>query len=629
MEELRTNDYLKGIVSNLPESPGIYQYLNTEGTIIYVGKAKNLKRRVSSYFNREHEPGKTRVLVSKIADIRYIVVNTEEDALLLENNLIKKYKPRYNVLLKDDKTYPSICVQNEYFPRVFRTRKIIRNGSSYYGPYSHIPSMYALLDLIKHLYPLRTCHLNLSPENIRAGKFNVCLEYHIKNCAGPCIGKQSQEEYLKNIAEIKEILKGNTQEIERMLFQQMQELAAEMKFEEAQKIKEKYLLLENYRAKSEVVSNVLHNIDVFSIEEDSDEKSAFVNYLHITNGAINQAFTFEYKKRLNESKEELLSLGIIEMRERYKSLSREIIVPFELDMELKDVVFTIPQRGDKKKLLELSILNVKQYKADRLKQAEKLNPEQRTVRLLKEIQQELHLDRLPMQIECFDNSNIQGSDPVAGCVVFVKGKPSKKDYRKYNIKTVEGPDDYASMYEVLTRRFTHGMREMEEMEEKDLSEEYGSFTRFPDLIMMDGGRGQVNIALKVLEELHLNIPVCGMVKDDNHRTRGLYYHNVEIPIDRGSEGFKLITRIQDEAHRFAIEYHRSLRSKEQVHSVLDDIPDIGPARRKALMKKYQSLEAIREATEEDLAQTDSMSPQAARSVYRFFREKERENQPSD
>ena len=353
MEELRTNDYLKGIVSNLPESPGIYQYLNTEGTIIYVGKAKNLKRRVSSYFNREHEPGKTRVLVSKIADIRYIVVNTEEDALLLENNLIKKYKPRYNVLLKDDKTYPSICVQNEYFPRVFRTRKIIRNGSSYYGPYSHIPSMYALLDLIKHLYPLRTCHLNLSPENIRAGKFNVCLEYHIKNCAGPCIGKQSQEEYLKNIAEIKEILKGNTQEIERMLFQQMQELAAEMKFEEAQKIKKKYLLLENYRAKSEVVSNVLHNIDVFSIEEDSDEKSAFVNYLHITNGAINQAFTFEYKKRLNESKEELLSLGIIEMRERYKSLSREIIVPFELDMELKDVVFTIPQRGDKKKLLEL------------------------------------------------------------------------------------------------------------------------------------------------------------------------------------------------------------------------------------------------------------------------------------
>ena len=625
MEELRTNDYLKGIVSNLPESPGIYQYLNTEGTIIYVGKAKNLKRRVSSYFNREHEPGKTRVLVSKIADIRYIVVNTEEDALLLENNLIKKYKPRYNVLLKDDKTYPSICVQNEYFPRVFRTRKIIRNGSSYYGPYSHIPSMYALLDLIKHLYPLRTCHLNLSPENIRAGKFNVCLEYHIKNCAGPCIGKQSQEEYLKNIAEIKEILKGNTQEIERMLFQQMQELAAEMKFEEAQKIKKKYLLLENYRAKSEVVSNVLHNIDVFSIEEDSDEKSAFVNYLHITNGAINQAFTFEYKKRLNESKEELLSLGIIEMRERYKSLSREIIVPFELDMELKDVVFTIPQRGDKKKLLELSLLNVKQYKADRLKQAEKLNPEQRTVRLLKEIQQELHLDRLPMQIECFDNSNIQGSDPVAGCVVFVKGKPSKKDYRKYNIKTVEGPDDYASMYEVLTRRFTHGMREMEEMEEKDLSEEYGSFTRFPDLIMMDGGKGQVNIALEVLDELHLSIPVCGMVKDDHHRTRGLYYQNIEIPIDRNSEGFRLITRVQDEAHRFAIEFHRKLRSQGQVHSILDDIPGIGPARRKALMRTFASLDEIKNAEVEDLKKIPSMDEKSAKSVYNFFRGSEMED----
>ena len=618
MEELRTNDYLKGIVSNLPESPGIYQYLNTEGTIIYVGKAKNLKRRVSSYFNREHEPGKTRVLVSKIADIRYIVVNTEEDALLLENNLIKKYKPRYNVLLKDDKRDAMIWVQYEYFPRVFRTGKIIRNGSSYYGPYSHIPSMYALLDLIKHLYPLRTCHLNLSPENIRAGKFNVCLEYHIKNCAGPCIGKQSQEEYLKNIAEIKEILKGNTQEIERMLFQQMQELAAEMKFEEAQKIKKKYLLLENYRAKSEVVSNVLHNIDVFSIEEDSDEKSAFVNYLHITNGAINQAFTFEYKKRLNESKEELLSLGIIEMRERYKSLSREIIVPFELDMELKDVVFTIPQRGDKKKLLELSLLNVKQYKADRLKQAEKLNPEQRTVRLLKEIQQELHLDRLPMQIECFDNSNIQGSDPVAGCVVFVKGKPSKKDYRKYNIKTVAGPDDYASMYEVLTRRFTHGMREMEEMEEKDLSEEYGSFTRFPDLIMMDGGRGQVNIALKVLEELHLNIPVCGMVKDDDHRTRGLYYNNEEIIFAPNSEAFLLVTRIQDEAHRFAIEYHRSLRAKGQVHSVLDDIKGVGPKRRKELMKYFKDLGQIKTATVTELLNVPGMNQSTAESIYGFF-----------
>ena len=552
MEELRTNDYLKGIVSNLPESPGIYQYLNTEGTIIYVGKAKNLKRRVSSYFNREHEPGKTKVLVSKIADIRYIVVNTEEDALLLENNLIKKYKPRYNVLLKDDKTYPSICVQNEYFPRVFRTRKIIRNGSSYYGPYSHIPSMYALLDLIKHLYPLRTCHLTLSPENIRAGKFNVCLEYHIKNCKGPCIGKQSQEEYLKNIAEIKEILKGNTQEIERMLFQQMQELATEMKFEEAQKIKEKYTLIENYRSKSEVVSSILHNIDVFSIEED-ENNSAFVNYLHITNGAINQAFTFEYKKRLNESKEELLTLGIIEMRERYKSLSREIIVPFEIDMELSNVVFTVPQRGDKKKLLELSQLNVKQYKADRMKQAEKLNPEQRSMRLMKEIQQELHLDRPPLQIECFDNSNIQGSDAVAACVVFKKVKPSKQDYRKYIIKTVEGPDDYASMKEVVRRRY-----------QRAIDEE----STLPDLIITDGGKGQMEAVRQVMEELHLTIPIAGLAKDRKHRTSELLFGfpPQTIGLKQHSPLFKLLEQIQNEVHRFAITFHRDKRSKRQVAS---------------------------------------------------------------
>ena len=589
MEELKTNNYLKGIVLNLPESPGIYQYLNAEGTIIYVGKAKNLKRRVSSYFNREHEPGKTRVLVSKIADIRYIVVNTEEDALLLENNLIKKYKPRYNVLLKDDKTYPSICVQNEYFPRVFKTRRIIRNGSSYYGPYSHIPSMYAVLDLIKHLYPLRTCNLNLSPENIRAGKFNVCLEYHIKNCAGPCIGKQNQEEYLKNIAEIKEILKGNTQEIERMLYQQMQELAAEMKFEEAQKIKEKYLLLENYRSKSEVVSNVLHNIDVFSIEEDTDEKSAFINYLHITNGAINQAFTFEYKKRLNETKEELLSLGIIEMRERYKSLSREIIVPFELDMELKDVIFTIPQRGDKKKLLELSILNVKQYKADRLKQAEKLNPEQRTVRLLKEIQQELHLDRLPMRIECFDNSNIQGSDPVAGCVVFIKGKPSKKDYRKYNIKTVEGPDDYASMKEVVRRRYQRAIEEN---------------TPLPDLIITDGGKGQMEVVREVIEdELNLTIPIAGLAKDNRHRTSELLFGfpPQTIGIKQQSPLFRLLTQIQDEVHRFAISFHRDKRSKRQVASALDNIKGIGEKTKTALLKEFKSVKRIKEASFEEIS----------------------------
>ena len=495
-QELKTSEYLKGIVSNLPEKPGIYQYLNAEGTIIYVGKAKNLKRRVYSYFSKEHQPGKTRVLVSKIADIRYIVVNSEEDALLLENNLIKKYKPRYNVLLKDDKTYPSICVQNEYFPRVFKTRRIIRNGSSYYGPYSHAPSMHAVLDLIKHLYPLRTCSLNLSPENIRAGKFNVCLEYHIKNCAGPCIGLQSQEEYLKNISEIKEILKGNTQEISKMLYQQMQELAAEMKFEEAQKVKEKYALIENYRSKSEVVSSVLHNIDVFSIEEDG-EKSAFINYLHITNGAINQAFTFEYKKKLNETKEELLTLGIIEMRERYKSASREIIVPFDIEMELNNVTFTIPQRGDKKKLLELSLLNVKQYKADRMKQAEKLNPEQRSMRLMKEIQQELHLDRLPMQIECFDNSNIQGTDAVAACVVFKKAKPSKNDYRKYNIKTVVGADDYASMKEVVRRRY-----------QRVLEEE----SPLPDLIITDGGKGQMEVVRQVMEELQLDIPIAGLAQ---------------------------------------------------------------------------------------------------------------------
>ena len=536
MEELRTNDYLKGIVSNLPESPGIYQYLNTEGTIIYVGKAKNLKRRVSSYFNREHEPGKTRVLVSKIADIRYIVVNTEEDALLLENNLIKKYKPRYNVLLKDDKTYPSICVQNEYFPRVFRTRKIIRNGSSYYGPYSHIPSMYALLDLIKHLYPLRTCHLNLSPENIRAGKFNVCLEYHIKNCKGPCIGMQSHDEYMDNIAQVKEILKGNTQAISDALMKEMMSLAEEMKFEEAQKVKEKYELIESYRAKSEVVSSILHNIDVFSIE--MDENSAYINYLHITNGCINQAFTFEYKKRLNETKEELLQLGIIEMRERYKSCSREIIVPFELDMELNNVTFTIPQRGDKKHLLELSLLNVKQYKVDRLKQAEKLNSEQRSVRLLKEIQEQLQMDKMPMHIECFDNSNIQGSDAVAACVVFKKARPSKKDYRKYNIKTVVGPDDYASMQEVVRRRYSRILEEQGEL---------------PDLILTDGGKGQMEVVRQVIEdELKLQIPIAGLAKNNKHRTSEVLFGfpPMTIGIKQGTPLFHLLENIQDEAHRF-------------------------------------------------------------------------------
>lgn len=586
--ELKLNDYLRGIVLNLPESPGIYQYLNDEGTIIYVGKAKNLKRRVSSYFNREHGPGKTRVLVSKIADIRYIVVNTEEDALLLENNLIKKYKPRYNVLLKDDKTYPSICIQNEYFPRIFKTRRIIRNGSTYYGPYSHLPSMYAVLDLIKHLYPIRTCNLNLSPENIRAGKFNVCLEYHIKNCAGPCIGKQSHEEYLKNIGEIKEILKGNTRDVEQMLYQQMQDLAAEMKFEEAQKVKEKYLLIENYRSRSEVVSNVLHNIDVFSIEEDADEKAAFINYLHITNGAVNQAFTFEYKKRLEETKEELLQLGIVEMRERYKSQSREIIVPFELNMELKDVTFTIPQRGDKKKLLDLSIQNVKQYKVDRLKQQEKLNPEQRVTRLLKEIQQQLHLDRLPLRIECFDNSNTQGSDPVAGCVVFVKGKPSKKDYRKYNIKSVEGPDDYASMKEVVWRRYKRAVEEN---------------TPLPDLLITDGGKGQMSAVKEVVDDLGLNIPIAGLAKDNRHRTNELLFGfpPQSIGLKQGTPLFNLLTRIQDEVHRYAITFHRDKRSKRQTASELDEIKGIGEKTKNTLLKEFKSVKRLREATPQEWA----------------------------
>lgn len=583
-----TSEYLKGIVANLPEKPGVYQYLNTEGTIIYVGKAKNLKRRVYSYFSKEHEPGKTRVLVSKIADIRYIVVNTEEDALLLENNLIKKYKPRYNVMLKDDKTYPSICVQNEYFPRVFSTRKIIRNGSSYYGPYSHVPTMYAVLDLIKHLYPLRTCNLNLTPENIQAGKFKVCLKYHIKKCAGPCVGLQSLDDYLRNIDEIKEILKGNTREVSRMLVEQMLNLATELKFEEAQKVKDKYVLIENYRSKSEIVNSVLHNIDVFSIEED-EANSAFINYLHITNGAINQAFTFEYKKKLNETKEELLTLGIIEMRERYKSQSREIIVPFELDLELNDVVFTVPQRGDKKKLLDLSILNVKQYKADRLKQAEKLNPEQRSMRLLKEIQSELHLSKPPLQIECFDNSNIQGSDAVAACVVFKKAKPSKQDYRKYNIKTVEGPDDYASMKEVVRRRYQRAIDEG---------------ATLPDLIITDGGKGQMEVVREVIEdELHLDIPIAGLAKDNRHRTSELLFGfpPQTIGIKQQSPLFRLLTQIQDEVHRFAITFHRDKRSKRQVASALDTIKGVGEKTKTALLKEFKSVKRIKEASLEDIA----------------------------
>lgn len=583
-----TSDYLKGIVANLPESPGIYQYLNAEGTIIYVGKAKNLKRRVYSYFSKTHEPGKTRVLVSKIADIRYIVVKTEEDALLLENNLIKKYKPRYNVLLKDDKTYPSICVQNEYFPRIFKTRRIIRNGSSYFGPYSHLPSMNAVLELIRKLYPIRTCNLKLTPENIRAGKFAVCLEYHIKNCAGPCIGLQTHEEYLKNIAEIKEILKGNTQDISRRMLEEMQQLASEMKFEEAQKIKEKYLLIENYRARSEVVSPILHNIDVFSIEEDENGSTAYINYLHITNGAINQAFTFEYKKKLNESKEELLSLGIIEMRERYQSRSREIIVPFELELELTNVSFTVPQRGDKKKLLELSMLNVKQYKADRMKQSDKLNPEQRSIRLLTEIKQQLQLEKLPLRIECFDNSNIQGSDAVAACVVFEKARPNKKEYRKYNIQTVEGPDDYASMREVVGRRYRRAVDEN---------------TPLPDLIIADGGKGQMEAIRQALEPLGLDIPIAGLAKDGRHRTSELLYGfpPQTIGVRQNTPLFHLLEQIQDEVHRFAISFHRDKRSKRQTASALDSIRGIGEKTRTTLLREFKSVRRIREATLEQLS----------------------------
>lgn len=584
--DLNANEYLRGIVLNLPEKPGIYQYLNSEGTIIYVGKAKNLKKRVYSYFNKNHEPGKTRVLVSKIVDIRYIVVNSEEDALLLENNLIKKYKPRYNVLLKDDKTYPSICVQNEYFPRVYKTRKIIRNGSSYYGPYSHLPSMYALLDLIKHLYPIRTCSLNLSPENIKAGKYNVCLEYHIKNCAGPCIELQTHDEYMRNIAEIKEILKGNTSEISKAIFQKMNELATELKFEEAQILKRKYDLIENYRSKSEVVSSTLHNVDVFSIEEDG-ERAAFINYLHITNGAINQAFTFEYKKRLGETKEELLELGIIEMRERYKSLSPEIIIPFKIEINLNNVLFTIPQRGDKKKLLDLSILNVKQYKVDRMKQAEKLNPEQRSLKLMKEIQLLLKLDRPPLHIECFDNSNIQGSDAVAACVVFKRIKPSKKEYRKYIIKTVEGADDYASMKEVVKRRY-------ERLREENAS--------LPDLIITDGGKGQMEAVRKALEEINIRIPIAGLAKDKKHRTSEfLYGFPVQtIGLKQGTPLFKLFEQIQDEVHRFAITFHRQKRSKRQLASTLDDIKGIGQKTKQLLLVNLKSVKRIKESTLEEL-----------------------------
>lgn len=585
-DKLKREIYLKTLVSSLPETPGIYQYFDDKDKIIYVGKAKNLKRRVTSYFNKDHKANKTKVLVKKIRNIKYIVVNTEKDALLLENNLIKKHQPRYNVLLKDDKTYPSICVQNEFFPRVFKTRKIIKNGSSYFGPYTHLPTMYTLLDLIKKLYPIRTCKHNLSQENIKSNKFKVCLEYHIKNCLGPCEGLQTEEDYLQNIAEIKEILKGNTREISKQLKEKMERYAENLEFEKAHEYKHKLTLVENFRSKSEVVSTLIHNIDVFSIESNG-EKSAYINFLHIANGAINQAYTFEYKKKLNETDSELLAMGIIEMRTRFDSNANEIVVPIPLDIDLDNVKFTIPQRGEKKKLLDLSRLNVKQYKADRLKQAEKLNPAQRNIRLLKEIQDKLKLQKLPMHIESFDNSNIQGSDPVAACIVFKQGKPSKKDYRKYNIKTVIGPDDYASMHEVVIRRYSRLEKEKQPL---------------PDLIITDGGKGQMEIVRKALEEINLKIPIAGLAKDDRHRTSELLYGfpAQTIGMEPTSGLFKLMERIQDEVHRFAIQFHRDKRSKRQVQSELDNIPGIGPKTKEQLLKTFKSIKRIKEASEDDL-----------------------------
>ena len=579
-------EYIKTILAVMPEKPGCYEYFDEKGAIIYVGKAKNLKRRVSSYFNKQQDSNKTRVLVKQIRDIKYFVVDTEQDALLLENSLIKQYHPRYNVLLKDDKTYPSIVVKNEYFPRIYQTRNIVRDGSRYYGPYPSVYTAKVMLQLVKELYPLRTCKYPLTPENIRDGKYSVCLEYHIKRCKGPCEGLQSLEEYMRNVAEIKEILRGNISQVSKHLYEQMMQLSAELKFEEAQKVKEKYEAIENYRSKSIVVTPMLHNIDVFSITE--NEPSVYINYLHIGNGAVVQAYTFEYKKKLDESKEELLSLGIVEMRKRFDSTAKEIIVPFTLDIELEGVQFTVPQRGDKKKLLELSEMNGRQYKLDKLKQSEKLNPEQRNVKLLKEIQTYLHLEELPAQIEGFDNSNIQGSDPVAACVVFKMGKPSKADYRKYNIKTVEGPDDYASMREVVRRRYTRMIDEKSSL---------------PNLIITDGGKGQMEAVRSVVKnELHLHIPIAGLAKDDRHRTAELLFGFPPevIGMKMDSPLFHLLTRMQDEVHRFAISFHRDKRSKGQNHSVLDDIKGIGEKTKTLLLKHFKSVKRIREASAEEL-----------------------------
>ena len=594
--------YLKGIVSRLPDKPGSYQFYDETKTIIYVGKAKNLKSRVSSYFHTEVDRFKTKVLVSKIFDISYTVVNTEEDALLLENSLIKKYNPRYNVLLKDGKTYPSICVTNEYFPRIFKTRTINKKWGSYYGPYSHIGTMYAVLDLIKELYHPRTCRQPITKEGVETDKYKVCLDYHIKKCMGPCVGKQSYEDYQKNIQQAREILKGNTRQVLRDLKEEMLKLSEELRFEEAEEVKRKYITLDGFVSKSEVVSHTINNVDVFSIT--SDEKMAFINYIHVSNGSINQSFTIEYKKKLNESDEELLQLGIVELRERFKSDAMEIIVPQEVNVELENVNFTIPQRGDKKTLLNLSIMNGKQYKFDRLKQAEKLNPEQKQVRLMKELQEKLHLPTLPYQIECFDNSNISGTDAVAACVVFKKMKPSKQDYKRYNIKTVTGPDDYASMKEVVYRRY-HRLVE----EEQPL----------PDLIVADGGKGQMEVIRQVIQdELQMDIPIAGLAKNDRHRTNELLYGfpPMTVALKPDSELFHVLTQLQDEVHRFAITFHREKRSHRALHSELDDIKGIGPKTRDELLKAFKSVKRMKEADLQTL--TQAVGAAKAGIVYNHF-----------
>ena len=598
---------LKNIVLNMPEKPGSYQYYDESHTIIYVGKAKNLKRRVSSYFHKEVDRYKTKVLVSKIWDISYTVVNSEEDALLLENSLIKKYNPRYNVLLKDGKTYPSICVTNEYYPRIFKTRHINKKFGTFFGPYSNTASMYAVLELIKKLYKPRTCRLLLTRESVERGAFKPCLEYHIHNCLGPCIGKQSYEEYAENMRQAREILKGNTRQLSDMLYKNMQQLAENLEFEAAERVKQKYLLIESYCSKSEVVSHTITDIDVFTIADDDTRSHAFINFMHVRNGAVNQSFTFEYKRKLDETDEELLITAIPEIRERFKSEAKEIVVPFEMEWHLKDAVFFVPQRGDKKHLLELSEMNCRQYKFDRLKQAEKLNPEQKQTRLMKELQQKLGMEKMPYTIECFDNSNISGTDAVAGCVVFKAMKPSKKDYRKYNIKTVTGPDDYASMKEVVRRRYSR-------MIEEDAP--------LPDLIITDGGKGQMEVVREVIEdELHLRIPIAGLAKDDRHRTNELLFGFPQkvIGLKTDSELFHVLTHIQDEVHRYAITFHRDKRSKHALHSELDDIRGIGPKTKEALLHHFRTLKRISEASDDELAAVVGSSKAAILKAH--FKEK--------